>query len=274
MFKKLLTNIFFLLITSNQFYPLKKACTEIFISSKDTVKYLVVKISLEKDWHIYWINSGDSGMPTEITLELPPGISIQETYWATSKKFESDGLVSYGFENITIILIKLPEYLNSITNNTLVLKINSLICKEVCIPYDTIITFQINDLDIIDDLENYLSINKIHFPKASPNLFLSADTDNEKVILKISNHNFIDKILDIYFYPYISGVFKNLSKQNFYIDNESVKLELPFDPFKTHSPDKVSGILYFKTINSYDEKKIIQESYEISFNINHKQIKE
>ena len=41
--------------------------------------WLGLQISHAPDWHTYWKNAGDSGMPTELHWALPPGVSVKQT---------------------------------------------------------------------------------------------------------------------------------------------------------------------------------------------------
>jgi len=89
----------------------------------------------EEHWHTYWINDGDSGLPTKIDWQLPDGFTAGPIVWPYPGKIIMDPLVSYGFEGKTYLLIqitppeKLPE--SSVDLNA---KISWLMCKEVCIP--------------------------------------------------------------------------------------------------------------------------------------------
>ena len=42
-----------------------------FSPKKDSVISIGVLISLKDDWHIYWRNPGDSGVPTKVEFSLP-----------------------------------------------------------------------------------------------------------------------------------------------------------------------------------------------------------
>src|SRR5437016_9725185 len=42
---------------------------------------LGVHFSLEKDWHIYWINPGDSSQPPVLHWQLPAGFKAGEIQW-------------------------------------------------------------------------------------------------------------------------------------------------------------------------------------------------
>src|SRR3989442_12560600 len=40
-----------------------------------------VRLQMDKGWHTYWKNGGDSGGPTTIAWELPPGVTAGEIQW-------------------------------------------------------------------------------------------------------------------------------------------------------------------------------------------------
>src|SRR5690349_20203345 len=44
---------------------------------------LGVLFDLEKGWHIYWVNPGDSGEPPKIQWQLPAGFQAKEIRWPT-----------------------------------------------------------------------------------------------------------------------------------------------------------------------------------------------
>ena len=49
-----------------------------------------ITIALEEliapEWHTYWKNPGDSGLPTQLQWQLPSGWSAGETHWPTPDK--------------------------------------------------------------------------------------------------------------------------------------------------------------------------------------------
>ena len=42
---------------------------------------LTIEISMDKGWHTYWINPGDSGDPAEFEWELPEGFQMSGPIW-------------------------------------------------------------------------------------------------------------------------------------------------------------------------------------------------
>ncbi len=57
----------------------------------------------QKDWHTYWKNPGDSGLPTELTWELPPGLDMGETAWPVPRLFRIGKLANYGYDGQVLL---------------------------------------------------------------------------------------------------------------------------------------------------------------------------
>lgn len=97
--------------------------------------WVALKISHEEHWHTYWINDGDSGLPTKIDWQLPEGFTAGPIVWPYPQKIIMDPLVSYGFEGDAYLLVQItpPEKLPD-TPAELKARVSWLMCKEVCIP--------------------------------------------------------------------------------------------------------------------------------------------
>lgn len=59
--------------------------------------WLGLQLTHQKDWHTYWKNPGDSGLPTELTWQLPAGLDVGETAWPVPSLFRIGKLANYGY---------------------------------------------------------------------------------------------------------------------------------------------------------------------------------
>jgi thiol:disulfide interchange protein DsbD len=60
---------------------------------------LSIDLEIEKGWHIYWINPGETGTPTTIDWQLPKGFEKPvKTIWPVPERFTDSGLTSYGYQ--------------------------------------------------------------------------------------------------------------------------------------------------------------------------------
>ncbi|GAB3472849.1 thiol:disulfide interchange protein [Polaromonas eurypsychrophila] len=96
------------------------------------------------EWHTYWKNSGDSGLPTVLEWTLPKGVTAGEIAWPTPKKISIGTLANYGYENTVLLPVPLtvaPAFEASQLN--IKLKAAWLVCKKECIPQEGEFTLQI-----------------------------------------------------------------------------------------------------------------------------------
>ena len=60
--------------------------------------WLGLQITHQPEWHTYWKNSGDSGLPTELEWQLPAGLDAGEIAWPLPRKIPIGTLANYGYE--------------------------------------------------------------------------------------------------------------------------------------------------------------------------------
>lgn len=94
-----------------------------------------VAFTLDHDWHIYWQNPGDAGVPTNIdwrgeALEFGP------LQWASPKLFsEADGeMVVYGYDDEVILFSKATVADDASGAVELGAKVDYLACSNLCMP--------------------------------------------------------------------------------------------------------------------------------------------
>jgi DsbC/DsbD-like thiol-disulfide interchange protein len=61
---------------------------------------------LEKGWHIYWVNPGDSGEPPSVDWHLPAGLTAGGIEWPIPRRLEgSSSIVDYGYEDAVLLIV-------------------------------------------------------------------------------------------------------------------------------------------------------------------------
>jgi DsbC/DsbD-like thiol-disulfide interchange protein len=95
-----------------------------------------VLLKIEPNWHIYWKNPGDAGMPTTIDFKLPDGFRAGPIEFPVPTRLVQPGdIVAYGYENEVMLLTTItpPEKIDE-SNITIAASVNWLVCEKVCIP--------------------------------------------------------------------------------------------------------------------------------------------
>ena len=98
--------------------------------------WLSLEFELEPHWHIYWKNPGDSGLAPQLRWTLPEGFTTEAIHWPTPERINVEGLVNYGYEGITRLLIPVipPDELAADQRYEFALEASWLVCKDICIP--------------------------------------------------------------------------------------------------------------------------------------------
>jgi thiol:disulfide interchange protein DsbD len=90
---------------------------------------------LQKDWHIYWLNPGDSGQEARVTWTLPTGAQAGSILWPAPKRIQFGPLVNYGYENEVLLPVQIhvdPKFSGS--NLPLKANLRWLVCSDICVP--------------------------------------------------------------------------------------------------------------------------------------------
>lgn len=98
-----------------------------------------LQLAHQPEWHTYWKNSGDSGLPTELAWTLPAGVVAGDIAWPVPKKIPIGNLANYGYEDTVLLPVPLTitqDFRPSPLSNALEIKLNAnwLVCKKECIP--------------------------------------------------------------------------------------------------------------------------------------------
>ena len=96
-----------------------------------------LQIAHQPEWHTYWKNSGDSGLPTVLDWQLPAGITAGEIAWPTPVKIPIGTLANYGYENTVLLPVPLT-IAKGFNGSQLDIKVKAawLVCKKECIPQE------------------------------------------------------------------------------------------------------------------------------------------
>jgi len=94
-----------------------------------------VLLKHDRHWHSYYKDPGDSGLPTKIKWQLPPGFKIGEIQWPAPTKIEVSGLVNYGYGEVLLLSrLQVPQNLKPGQKVELSALVDFLVCSEVCLP--------------------------------------------------------------------------------------------------------------------------------------------
>ena len=104
-----------------------------------------MNFQLEKGWHIYWINPGDSGQPPRVQWHLPDGLSAGQIEWPAPRRLGTSTIVDFGYDGAVMLLVpvRASSTLPANTTARIVAELSVLVCREVCVPGKTQISLSL-----------------------------------------------------------------------------------------------------------------------------------
>lgn len=102
--------------------------------------WLGLQIKHQPEWHTYWKNPGDSGLPITLEWTLPQGLVAGDIEWPIPHKIPLGNLANYGYEGT--VLLPVPVTVTSAFAGGALpgarlqvrLKGSWLVCRKECIP--------------------------------------------------------------------------------------------------------------------------------------------
>jgi thiol:disulfide interchange protein len=104
--------------------------------------WIALDQKIQKGWHTYWKNAGDSGEPTSIKWTLPPGWSAGDFVWPTPRRLPVGPLMNYGYEDEVLLPLQVTAPASAKPGETVTLKGDAtfLVCAEICVPEQATLT--------------------------------------------------------------------------------------------------------------------------------------
>ena len=85
-------------------------------------------------WHTYWINPGDSGLPTRLEWQLPSGYRVSDVAWPAPQRFDLGGLFNFGYDGSIVLPVSVDVPANASSTARFAVEAKWLVCSEACIP--------------------------------------------------------------------------------------------------------------------------------------------
>ena len=96
---------------------------------------VALRLKAQPGWHTYWRNPGDSGQPTSIDWQLPPGFAAGAMRWPVPQRLPIGPLVNYGYEGEVLLASEIRVPAGAQGTLRLAARARWLVCNpEHCIP--------------------------------------------------------------------------------------------------------------------------------------------
>ena len=217
---------------------------------------------IQRGWHIYWQNPGDSGQSPSIQWTLPEGFTAGEIQWPAPERLTSPKIADYGYTSEVTLLVPIhaPADLKPGHMVRLSARVHWLVCQEICLPGSTTLNLR---LPIRKKASPYNSRHEYYFQAARKSMPAPLPADwkadasqgAKEFHLSVDTGASLSKAVTVLFFPSHPGQVENAAVQKYSASGSSFGLSVKkSDQLPAAGLASLEGVLVVK------EKKT-QKSY-------------
>ncbi len=211
---------------------------------------VALRFEIEENWHTYWLNPGDAGLPTNIQWQLPPGFSAGEIQWPYPERVVTPPLVSYGYshEVLHIVRITPPADLQPGSSVTLKAKADWLVCEVVCIPGEAAVQLTLpvraETPPRLSKWADAFAETRKKFPVKDTEWQITADVQDSLLVISVKPpQGQTTSEQPIIFAPAEEMVLENSVQPEFYRTDEEARLIFLISRYREEPLERLSGVL-------------------------------
>jgi thiol:disulfide interchange protein DsbD len=205
-------------------------------------------LRMDPEWHTYWRNPGDSGLPTRLTWTLPEGFQAGPIAWPFPGTFTQGPVTSYGYagEVLLAVAITPPPSIAAGTSVTLAARADWLECRDICLPgrRDLTLVLPVGSEAPRPSAQwaSKFAAARARVPGPATGWTFEAQENAGRIVLDMHLPRTQPTIRNAYFFPDRGGVVDHAAPQDFSHVVGSYRLEMTPAPNAAH-PLALEGVL-------------------------------
>ena len=208
-----------------------------------------LRLTHQPEWHTYWQNPGDSGLPTQIEFNLPAGVQAGPIQWPLPHKLKAGHLTNYGYDGTTLLAVPLqisPAFQAS-TTLEIQAHANWLVCRLECVPQEGDFTLRIPVQSSTASHRAAFEATWAQQPATLPNLHMDNRFDGQRWMIQVHGLPTAWQGQKLQVFPHTPELLESAAEQHpqaqqRWQDNTWVAY-LPQSAMRTHAPKQLSLLL-------------------------------
>ena len=217
-----------------------------------------LQMTMEPDWHSYWINPGDAGMPTEVQWRLPEGFEASPIQWPFPERIAQPPLASYGYSHEVLLPMQItPSAEFGAGSVTLEGKAVWLICADICLPAEQEISLTLPVGEAVAEVDPNWAEAFADARNAFPAdiegwsaYATSTETGYQLELTSPGDHS-VD-LTNAFFFVDEKAVLQHAEPQEFVREGDEYLVNLVASDFATESPMRLTGTLVLPEGSTWD----------------------
>lgn len=220
-----------------------------------------IQFQMDKDWHIYWMNPGDSGEPPRVLWQLPEGVTAGALLWPTPARMPTSAGTDYGYQGDAVLLATLgiPASVQPGTNLPIAADLRWLVCHDICMPQHAQLKASLpiaNSASLDSSAHQLLAAAAERIPGPLPASFhLAVASSRDHLRLRFSPGT---KVTSAIFFPAEPEQIDNAAPQEFDTIGNISRLELKKSDNLQRDPQRLQGLLVLNGQRAYQVSIALQ----------------
>lgn len=199
---------------------------------------------MQKQWHIYWRNPGDSGEPLRIRWKLPAGFQAGEIQWPAPERLGAGSVIDYGYRESILLPVEIQTPRNlAVASITLSAEVSWLVCQDSCVPGKADLTLSLPVRMVpgpVPAAHPLFKEARSRLPRPMPSAW-KAEAASEKAFFVLTIHGLGDAKAS--FFPLEADQIDNAAPQTSTTLPGGVRLALRKSDLLSRMPARLDGVL-------------------------------
>lgn len=195
-------------------------------------------------WHTYWKNPGDSGLPTSLEWQLPPGMVAGAIQWPTPQRLPAGPLVNYGYEGAVLLQapFDVPVHVDA-DRLEVRLRADWLACRENCIPQSGEFALSIDRHSALSSHAGLFESAQRRLPREHPGVSARAEVVGRALVLAVSGLPGSWRGRPLQLFVEESGVIDHAAPTTPTWQGDTLRLQVPLSAQRSASPASMRALL-------------------------------
>ena len=210
---------------------------------------VALRMRMKDGWHTYWKHPGDSGEPTELTWNLPPGFSAGDIQWPYPQKISLAPLTTYGYEGETLLLVPFKAASDAKPGTTVRVTADAywMVCEKICIPEEVTLALDVpigkGPVGPSGAAASAFASTRAKLPIPAEGWNITASEHDKQFVLRIDPPQGVSLDGDVQFFAASGPLIEYSAPQTTSVDGGVVTMRLVRSPYLTGTPQRINGIL-------------------------------
>ncbi len=207
---------------------------------------LGLRLKHDPQWHTYWLNPGDSGMPTTIQWKLPAGFKAAPIQWPVPKRIPLAPMMNHGYDGEIVLPVQVtvPKDWPPGQEAKLAARADWLVCKDVCLPggADLTLTLPVAAASAVADPKWATLFDKAFAGMPGGKAAAEASTGNGFITLKFAGAK-PQPGKEVYVLPTIEGLVEHGAPQKVSAAADATVITLTVSSQLSANEPRIAGVV-------------------------------